>query len=164
MRKNIVQLLLLLMAFSILGACSPKEKPEEEPAPKYEFRHDGNLDIISPDGKIKTSFKIEIVVSEAEVMRGMKYRDKLDKDQGMLFIFPVPDYYDFWMQDTYLPLDMLFISADETIFQIHENAVPFSEDRISPEKPNNYVLEINAGIAKELKIKTGDKISWKRLQ
>jgi len=68
------------------------------------------------------------------------------------------------MQDTYLPLDMLFINTDETIFQIHENAQPFSEERISPTQPNSYVLELNAGIAQKLNIETGDKISWQKSQ
>ena len=163
MQNNFSLLLILLLAFGLLGACAKKAEPEAEAKPKYEFRHDGNLEIISTSGTTKASFKIEIVEKEDEVMRGLKYREKMDADQGMLFIFPVLDYYEFWMQDTYLPLDMLFCSADEVIFQVHENAVPFSEERITPEKPNSYVLEINGGLANQLNINPGDKISWKRL-
>jgi len=164
MQSNYSLLFILLLAFGLLSACAKKAEPEAEAKPKYEFRHDGNLDIVSPNGTIKASFKIEIVEKEDEVMRGLKYREKMDADQGMLFIFPVLDYYEFWMQDTYLPLDMIFCSVDETIFQIHANAVPFSEERITPEKPNSFVLELNAGIAKQHNITPGDKISWKRLR
>ncbi len=83
-------------------------------------------------------------------------------NQAMLFIFEFPDIYDFWMQDTYLPLDMLFISADGTINYIYEKAIPFSENRITPRSLHKYVLEVNAGLVKKFNIKTGDKITWKR--
>jgi hypothetical protein len=156
---------LLVCVISLGFGC--KGKPEmvpQESETQYQFRHDGMLDIIGQDNKIKTSFKIEIVEKEEEVMRGLKNRESMEPDQAMLFIFPQIDYYEFWMQDTYLPLDMLFMTADETVFQIVENAKPFSEERITPEKPNSYVLEINAGLAKKLKLLVGDKISWKRNQ
>jgi uncharacterized membrane protein (UPF0127 family) len=155
---------LLLIALSFVYGCKKEAATPTVEAPKYAFRNDGSLDIVAKDGSIKGSFKIEIVEKEEEVMRGLKYRESMEPDQAMLFIFAKPDYYDFWMQDTYLPLDMLFIGSDETIFQIEENAKPFSEERISPTQVNNYVLEINAGIAKQMNIQTGDKISWKRNQ
>lgn len=161
--NRLLALLTLLVALSLLNGCK-KAEPEPVPeSPKYSFRHDGDLQILASDGSVKTAFAIEIVQTEEEIMRGLKFRETMAENQGMLFIFSNPDYYDFWMQDTYLPLDMLFIGADKTIFQIHENAQPFSEERISPTQPNNYVLELNAGIAKKLNISPGDKITWKKL-
>jgi len=158
-------LIAILLPFIGLGYGCKKDNPEPPSVnPKYDFRLDGNLDIIAKDGKVKASIDIEIVAKEEEVIRGLKYRDTMAANQGMLFIFSSPYYYDFWMQDTYLPLDMLFINTDETIFQIHENAQPFSEERISPTQPNSYVLELNAGIAQKLNIETGDKISWQKSQ
>jgi hypothetical protein len=157
--------LIVILLFIISLGFGCKKPPTPEPAPeqpKYQFRHDGMLDILSKDGKLKTTFKIEFAEKQEEVMRGLKYRDSMAEDEAMLFIFPVLDYYEFWMQDTYLPLDMLFVSADETVFQVVENAKPFSEERISPEQPNSYVLEMNAGLAKKLNLIPGDKISWKR--
>jgi uncharacterized membrane protein (UPF0127 family) len=121
------------------------------------------LEVFGKDNKLKTTFRIEIVESEEDVMRGLKYRESMDDDAGMLFIFETPDIYDFWMQDTYLPLDMLFIASDGTINEIHENAVPFSEERIHPTMIHQYVLEIKAGIVKKTNIQSGDKITWKRL-
>ncbi|MDY0152182.1 MAG: DUF192 domain-containing protein [Candidatus Cloacimonas sp.] len=156
--------IVLLIALSLVYGCKQEAPAPVAEKPKYEFRHDGSLDIISKDGKIKCSFRIEIVEREDEVMRGLKYRESIEPDQGMLFVFGKADLYDFWMQDTYIPLDMLFIDVEETIFQIHENAQPFSEERISPTQANNFVLELNAGTAKKMNIQTGDKISWKRLQ
>ena len=157
----------LMVMICLLFACrgeskSPDAQADSTQAAMYRFRHDGMLDVIAKDGKPKASFRIEIVEKQDEVMRGLKNRESMDDDQAMLFIFPRVDYYEFWMQDTYMPLDMLFMSADETIFKILENAKPFSEERITPEQPNSFVLEINAGLAKKLDIKIGDKISWKR--
>ena len=156
-----------LVLIAMLGLCYGCKKSSPEPAeekPKYEFRYDADLEVIGSDGRVKTTFQIEIAEGEQAVMQGLKYREIMAQNQGMLFIFGVPDRYDFWMQDTYLPLDMLFIGADKTIFQIHEDAQPFSEERISPSQIHKYVLELNAGICKKLKIQTGDKISWKLKQ
>ncbi|HPV64308.1 MAG TPA: DUF192 domain-containing protein, partial [Candidatus Cloacimonas sp.] len=77
-------------------------------------------------------------------------------------IFEYPDIYEFWMQDTYLPLDMLFIASDGTINYIYENTVPFSEERITPNFTHKFVLEVNAGTVKKYNIQTGDKVTWKR--
>jgi len=161
MRKKHL-LVLGLIGICFLFSCKKTASPNPEPEPKYEFRQDGTLEIISPEGLKKATFNIEIAEKELERMQGLKYREKMADNEAMLFIFEYPDIYDFWMQDTYLPLDMLFIAADSTINDIYENAVPFSEKRITPHHPHQYVLEVNAGIVKKSGIKTGDKIIWKR--
>jgi len=155
-------LVLGLIGICFLFSCKKTASPNPEPAPKYEFRQEGTLDIISPEGLKKATFAIEIAEKEEELMQGLKYREKMADNEAMLFIFEYPDIYDFWMQDTYLPLDMLFIATDGTINDIYENAVPFSEERITPRNPHQYVLEVNAGIVKKSGIKTGDKIVWKK--
>jgi len=154
---------LLSICLTLCYSCK-KDTPEPKPEPvKYSFRHDGSADVFGPDNQLKASFRIEIVESEEEVVRGLKYRENLDDDAGMFFIFEYPDLYDFWMQDTYLPLDMLFIASDGTLNEIHENAVPFSEERIHPTKIHQYVLEIKAGLGKKYNLQSGDKVLWKRL-
>jgi len=156
-------LYILLICLTLCYSCKKESSTPEPEKPENSFRQDGNLEVFSKDNKLKTAFRIEIVESEEDVMRGLKYRESMDDDAGMLFIFETPDIYDFWMQDTYLPLDMLFIASDGTINEIHENAVPFSEERIHPTMIHQYVLEIKAGIAKKNNIQSGDKITWKRL-
>ncbi len=156
-------LFILLACLTMCYSCKKVAPTPELEKPKYSFRQDGNLQVFGKDNQLKTSFRIEIVESEADVMRGLKYRESMADDAGMLFVFETPDIYDFWMQDTYLPLDMLFIASDGTINEIHENAVPFSEERIHPTQIHLYVLEIKAGLSKKLNITSGDKIIWKRL-
>lgn len=161
--NRILGLVIALFVISFGFGCKKQQSPEPTvEIPKIQFRHDGYLDVINEDGKAKATFKIEIVEKQKEVMQGLKYREDMEDDQAMLFVFPVPDYYDFWMQDTYMPLDIIYCSADERIFQINENAQPFSEERIAPSQPNSFVLEVKAGISKKLNIKIGDRITWKR--
>ena len=161
MPKRIL-IVLGLIGICFLFSCKKTASPTPEPTPKYEFRQDGTLEIISPEGITKATFAIEIAEKEEELMRGLKYRETMAENQGMLFIFEFPDIYDFWMQDTYLPLDILFIASDGTINYIYEKAIPFSENRITPSSLHKYVLEVNAGTVKKFNIKTGDKIKWKR--
>lgn len=91
-------------------------------------------------------------------LRGLMYRKHLDADSGMLFDFQNDDFRSFWMKNTILPLDMLFIRADGTISSIVANTTPYSEKIISSEEPVRAVLEINAGRAAELGIKPGETI------
>lgn len=161
MRKLILSGWLLCVLCMLFG-CKKAEPQKPEPTVKIEFRQDGTLDIANPQGTVKTTFTIEIAEKEEELMQGLKFREKLGDNQGMLFIFEYPDIYEFWMQDTYLPLDMLFIASDGTINYIYENTVPFSEERITPNFTHKFVLEVNAGTVKKYNIQTGDKVTWKR--
>ena len=161
MRKLILSVWLICV-LCILFGCKRAEPQKKEPSSKIEFRQDGTLNISNPMGTVKATFSIEIVEKEEELMRGLKFRDQLGENQGMLFIFEFPDIYEFWMQDTYLPLDMLFIASDGTINYIYENTVPFSEERITPNFTHKFVLEVNAGTVKKYNIQTGDKVTWKR--
>lgn len=159
----IILLFLLTMTLLACFACRPeaKETPEE-PKPKYEFRKDGELVVKAPDGSVKGSFDIEIAQSEEALQRGLKFRESMEPNQGMLFIFDGRQSYGFWMKDTYLSLDMLFINYENEIFYIAENTTPFSEDPIEPDGYNLYTLELIAGTCKRLNIQKGDTIEWKR--
>jgi uncharacterized membrane protein (UPF0127 family) len=86
----------------------------------------------------------------------------MEPDQAMLFIFDGKQPYGFWMQDTYLSLDMLFIDEDGTIFQIEPDTPPFSEDLIQAQAVNKYTLEVLAGTCQRLGIEVGDRIAWER--
>jgi uncharacterized membrane protein (UPF0127 family) len=89
------------------------------------------------------------------------YREKLGPYEGMLFDFYQEQTVSFWMKNTLIPLDMVFIAADGTIRHIHANAVPRSEETVPSVHPVRCVLEINGGSAKLLGIKPGDKVKHK---
>lgn len=161
-----IRLAIILSLFAIISilaiACTKQQAPAQEEH-KYEFRKDGELQVVAPNGSIKASFDIEIVSTDLALMQGLKYRDKLGDNQGMLFIMSGDTAHSFWMQDTYLSLDIIYIDHTKTIFQIYKNTTPFSEDTLPPDKINKYTLELLAGSCDRLNIKEGDSIRWQEL-
>jgi uncharacterized membrane protein (UPF0127 family) len=109
------------------------------------------------------SFHVEIARTEKERAQGLMYRDKLAPDAGMLFIYPTDRPVAFWMRNTLIPLDMLFIERDGTIFSIAERAVPLSEATIPSGGAIAAVLELNGGTVAHLGIRPGDRIRCKAM-
>ncbi|MGC8927727.1 MAG: DUF192 domain-containing protein [Myxococcota bacterium] len=99
------------------------------------------------DGKTIASFKVELAITDEERGRGLMYRKSLNEDSGMLFIFREDGSHTFWMKNTYIPLDMIFINSDMEVVGVYPDAVPLSEEPISVNRPSRYVLEINAGLS-----------------
>ncbi len=106
----------------------------------------GNLQI--------TSFNVEIARTDEERARGLMFRKSLPEDRGMLFIFENERDHHFWMKNTYIPLDMIFINSNLEVVGIFENATPMSLDSISIGKSSRYVLEINGGLSGKFGINT----------
>ncbi len=101
-------------------------------------------------------FVVEMATDSTEQERGLMFRTHMAPNAGMLFDFHGPVMTSFWMKNTILPLDMLFIRANGTISTIHANATPYSQTPIPAAEPVRAVLEINAGRAKALDIAPGD--------
>lgn len=105
----------------------------------------------------KTSFALEVADTDEARMRGLMFRTDFPEDRAMIFVFGEPRHVMMWMQNTPLPLDMVFLDEKGTISSIHENAVPFSEEIISSGPPAAYVVELRAGTAKRLGLHVADK-------
>jgi uncharacterized protein len=105
-----------------------------------------------------TKFTAEVADTEAERERGLMFRHILPPDQAMLFDFGKPKPTAFWMKNTYIPLDMLFVRQDGTIANIAENAVPMSLKPIESKEPVRGVVELPAGTVKRLGIKEDDEV------
>ena len=106
------------------------------------------------------AFNVEIADSPAKRELGLQYRRDLASDHGMIFLFPAQSEQTFWMKNTPIPLDMIFISRELKIVGIVEQATPFSLDPRSVGAPSQYVLEINGGLAKLNGIRRGDSVSF----
>ena len=115
------------------------------------------LDIASAGGS-KHAFQVELAKKPEELERGLMFRRYLPKDRGMLFDFGTPRPATMWMENTYLPLDMVFIRADGTIARIESHTEPMSRRTIVAGEPVLAVLELNSGICDELGIKAGDRV------
>jgi hypothetical protein len=128
----------------------------------YTFTKEGELIFTKPDEKEISEIDIEIADNDDKRMTGLMFRTSLKEDQGMLFIFPYETEQSFWMKNTVLSLDMIFVNSKNEIVNIHHNTTPFSEESYSSGKPAIYVVEVNAGYSNKLGIKEGDKILFRR--
>jgi len=113
--------------------------------------------IVSAGGR-EIKFEVELATNDAERSRGLMYRKQLGAYDGMLFDFYQEMPVSFWMKNTLIPLDMVFIAADGTVKHVHANAVPLSTETVPSRFPVRAVLEINGGSAALLGIKPGDKV------
>jgi uncharacterized protein len=106
----------------------------------------------------KQHFIIEEAKTPQQMTQGLMYRRSMPADAGMLFEYEHPQPAAFWMKNTLIPLDMLFIGADGAVLDIHERAVPLSLDPIGTDEPVLAVLELNGGTVSRLGIKRGDRV------
>ena len=109
------------------------------------------------------TFRVEIANTPASRAKGLMRRQNLPADQGMLFVFEDYGFHSFWMKDTLIPLDIIWI-ADRTIVDIKKNVLPPASgaplQTYRPVRPANFVLEVNAGTAEQYGWRVGDKVQF----
>ncbi len=106
----------------------------------------------------QAAFRVELADSEAERAQGLMFRESLPKSAGMLFVYPRARHATFWMRNTLIPLDMIFVDARGAITHVHSGAIPLDESLIDGGEGVTHVLEINGGLAKALGIAVGGQI------
>lgn len=157
-RKSFV----LLFSVVFLGFFSCKE--DSEKSVKTEpivFRKEGELVLRRQKvDTVITTFDIEIAETDYETQTGLMYRDHMEAHQGMLFVFADERMHSFYMKNTQIPLDLIFIKADSTIASFQENARPLDESGLSSKVPVTYVLEVNAGLVQKWSLAVGDKMQF----
>jgi uncharacterized membrane protein (UPF0127 family) len=126
------------------------------------FERKGQVEIVTTDGKLQ-KFNVEFARSEAEKAIGLMFRERLADDEGMLFMWNTSSLRQFWMRNTLINLDILFIDSDYRVVHIEESAQKGSLRIISSLLPVQYVLEINAGQSQLRKITPGALLSAKNL-
>ena len=104
------------------------------------------------------TFKVEVAKTIEERRTGLMYRKKLLNNEGMLFIFPREKIIQLWMKNTYIPLDVIFISENKVIVDIKKNMEKLSETIVKSKVKSRYALEFNAGLINKLDIEIGDKV------
>ena len=103
----------------------------------------------------------EVVVSPEKRRKGLQFRKELAEGSGMLFVFDRQEVQSFWMKDTFIPLDMLFIAQDRTIVGIIHETKPLREQSLSVEVPSRFVLEVPGGFCRKRGIHRGQKVEFK---
>ena len=104
------------------------------------------------------TFNVEVAKTIEERRAGLMYRKKLLNNEGMLFIFPREKIIQLWMKNTYIPLDVVFISENKVIVDIKKNMEKLSETIVKSKVKSRYALEFNAGLINKLDIEIGDKV------
>jgi uncharacterized protein len=142
----------LFAAVLTLSACQSAPQKLSEEA----------LLIVTAAGKTH-NFTVEVARSAAEQKRGLMFRDKLAPNRGMIFPIDPPRTESFWMKDTLIPLDMVFIQSDGIVSQIAADAVPDSRAPIVSGAPVAAVLELAGGETEKRGIAVGDQVKWSSL-
>jgi len=137
---------LLVAACAMLAASAPAQAAGK-----------ATIEIVSSTGV--HAFSVELATNDAERERGLMFRKSLPEGQGMLFDFKYDQPVSFWMHNTYISLDMIFIGGDGRILHIVENAKPMSDDLIPSRVPVRAVLEVIAGTVDNLRIAVGDRVT-----
>ena len=150
-------------------AVSPASNPESIPAA---VPLPSNAPRITPGPveplQVRTSrgpvtFQVELADTDEERARGLMFRGSMPADRGMIFVFDQAAPQAFWMQNTYIPLDIIYIGADGRIVSIAKNTPTLSETPIPSGAPARYVLEINAGLSDRHGIAPGDRVTHRLL-
>lgn len=137
----------------------PRERIKNIPEPQ--FKKEGELEFVGKNNKeLIRKIDIEIAENDDERMQGLMYRRSMDDLKGMLFVFQREEPQSFWMKNTVIPLDIIYVNSKMEIVKIFKNTVPFSEKSLPSEKPATYVVEVTGGYTDKYGIKEGDLISF----
>lgn len=167
-RKHFVTVALVLVALAAIALILPRffsnesnRVQEIEITPQdIDFTRDGEVSIFKNDSLIQT-IEVEFAKNDEERALGLMYRSSMDEHQGMWFIFPEEAPRSFYMRNTEIPLDIIYLDKDKKVVSIAKNARPYDETSLPSEKPAMYVLEINGGLSNKWGIEKGDRMEVK---
>ena len=141
-----------------VAACRPGAAPAPaQPPPAARPAARPQVTVDSPSGR-STTVTVEVARTDDELQRGLMFREKLAPGTGMLFVFGDSSDHSFWMKNTLIPLDMIFIAEGGTVAGIVERAEPLSLVERSVGRPSRWVLEVPGGFAAEHGIRAGDRV------
>jgi uncharacterized membrane protein (UPF0127 family) len=155
-----------ILPLLVAAACSTNGKrddvstmsPSPEPKPSAPQAAQPRVHIATPNGEIPV--RVEVVSTPPTIQRGLMFRQHLPLDAGMLFLMEEERDHTFYMRNTLIPLDMIFIARDLTIAGIVENAEPKTETLRQVGKPSLYVLEVNGGWTRSHQVVPGAKVRF----
>ena len=146
---------------SLLSSCTHHNQTLKVNQPSASIFKEGTLDFVHFDKSIKASIAIEIADTPETQMKGLMGRNTLDDNSGMLFVFKDLRPQKFWMKNTLVPLDIIFIGENGCIVNIVESTTPMSNQRYRSKGPVKYVVEVRSGFVERFQIDTDTCIQWK---
>lgn len=151
---------IVLIAVYVIAFIIPTQTEQAIEETEYKFMKEGSLTFTDSLNNPITKIDLEIADTDFDRQLGLMFRKSMETNQGMLFIFPLQETLSFWMRNTFLPLDMIFVNADKKIVTIHKNTKILSDQSYASTESAQYVVEVVAGFADKYSIKVGDKINW----
>ena len=128
------------------------------------FQEEGTLAFVRPNGDTLRTISIDVADTDAERKRGLMRQQSLGYDRGMLFVFDSVDRGSMWMKNTPLPLDIVFVAPDSQVVNIARRTTPLSEEKITPEAPRKFVVEVRAGFADRFGLTDSTRVRWTRTE
>ena len=154
---------LVLLTLLLFAACKgEKQNQDLDISTKITFKKEGELYLIKASGDTIQKLDIEIADNPYERETGLMHRDAMDDLQGMLFIFDAEGARGFYMKNTLIPLDIIYLNSRGEIVSTVEQAQPKNETTLPSQAPAQYVLELNGGLYAKWGLENGDRISWER--
>jgi len=160
MRVRALRVALLLLA---LAACAERRPTASTAAPgstPVPTASASRAMVVFETAKGEVLIKVEVVDQEEARNRGLMHRRTLPPDEGMLFLFPEETVHSFWMRNTYLALDMIFINGRLEVVGVVENATPLTDTPRLVWKPSRYAVEVNSHLARVTGIREGTKVRF----
>jgi uncharacterized protein len=160
---------MFLLIFPSIYGCKKEDhgiihKLSSTPFNEAQFTKDGELTFVSKKNNKKIiTIDIEIPDTREEKRTGLMYRHVMAPTEGMVFVNDMSAYLFFWMKNTYIPLDMIFVDGKMQIVRIEKNTIPLSERLIAVPKDAQYTVEVNAGFCDRYTIKIGDSIHMSKI-
>jgi uncharacterized membrane protein (UPF0127 family) len=162
-KRTAAVLLIFFAGLFIVSGCKEEPKKIVKTTP-VTFTKEGALEVYRGEtDSLLVQLDIEIAEGEYETQTGLMYREGMDQSQGMLFVFPEEAYHSFYMKNTQFPLDIIYIDRELKVSSIVRNAQPMQEKSLPSNEPVMYVLEINAGLSDQWKIREGDRVAFERI-
>ncbi|WP_062053142.1 DUF192 domain-containing protein [Aquimarina longa] len=162
MKKHIYTSIITCCILSIFS-CKTDSKEKQNLVKEITFTKEGELSLFNLQDSIATpitKLNIEIADDEYQIQTGLMYRTSMQNNQGMLFMFPEEAPRSFYMKNTKIPLDIIFIDSKNKVVSIQKNARPLDESLLPSDGPAQYVLEVNAKLTTTWNLKKGDSISF----
>ncbi len=152
--------ILLPIFILMLASCNNKQKENNVVKQEITFKKEGTLHILSTTKDTLTTLAIEIADNDYEIETGLMYRTSMKENRAMLFIFDEEKPRYFYMKNTQIPLDIIYINSKKEIVSFIENAKPLDETSLPSNFPAQYVLEINAGLVEKWQLAVGNTVDF----
>ena len=154
---------IILMLSDLFTSKSKTVSIQNSPkAEEYKFTKNGELSFQSAEGNYINTIDLEFADNDHERSQGLMFRTEMAENQGMLFVFPSETRQSFYMKNTVIPLDMIFINSKLEIVTIHKSTKPYDLNSYASTAPAQYVLETIGGYTDKYDIKVGDKVVFRK--